>query len=295
MQFDKIGHRLGIGVRTGDQTLETTNRGRPVKGDEVILERKHRGGVDRFADENTLDKLATFREAKNLGQGPGRGIAFKAFNRPRAQDKHAMCRLATQNFLPAEGGHIKLVPGQILRKGSRGGIADGKPLTVSLDPIAIRHAHTRGGAVPGKDDIVVRIDTGQINNLAVFGGLDRRVEFKLFHHIGDPARAKAFPSEHFNRAFAQQVPHGHFDRARIRGGYNADPVISGDAEDVACALDRGFQLGLADGGTMAAAQGRISELIKRKCGDFGTGARRETRICRPRCRSINSHECYPFR
>ena len=45
-----------------------------------------------------------------------------------------------------------------LREGRRGGVADGQALAVGGDPVAIRHAHARGGAVPGEDHVAVEID-----------------------------------------------------------------------------------------------------------------------------------------
>ena len=206
-----------------------------------------------------------------------------------------MRRFAAQHFLPGEGGHIELVPGQVHREGRRGGIANRQAGAVVGNPVAIGNAHARGGAIPGKHDIVVEIDRSEIDDLAIIGGFDVCVDLELFHDIRDPTRAKAFPGQHLDLALAQKRPQRHLDRTGIRRGNNADLVIGGDAQHLTRAFDRGLQLVLANGGTVAAAQRGIGELFERECGGFGAGARGKTRICRPRCRLLSSHQCYPYR
>ncbi|MEM9319484.1 MAG: phosphoserine transaminase, partial [Pseudomonadota bacterium] len=43
--------------------------------------------------KDALDQLATFSQAEDLWQRPGRSIAFQPLNRARAEDQHAMCGL----------------------------------------------------------------------------------------------------------------------------------------------------------------------------------------------------------
>ena len=45
-----------------------------------------------------------------------------------------------------------------LREGGRGGVADRQALAVRGDPVAVRHAHAGGGAVPGEDHVAVEVD-----------------------------------------------------------------------------------------------------------------------------------------
>ncbi len=214
-----------------------------------------------------------------------------------------MRRFAAQHLLPREGRHIQLVPRQVHRKGRRGGIAERQTRAVSGDRIAIGHAHAGGGAVPCEADVVVIVQRGHVDDLAVFGGVNLRFDFQLFDHIGDPACAEGFPSNHLSRAFAQERPHGHLECAGVRGGHDADAVIRRHAEHLAGGLDCLKQLGLAGCGTVAAAQWCVRQLGQIECGDFGAGAGRETRICRygnrfrvrARCRLCNSHLCYPLR
>ncbi len=201
-----------------------------------------------------------------------------------------MGRFAAQNLLPREGGHIQLVPRQVHRKGGRGRVTDGEAVAVVGDPVAVGHAHARGGAVPGEDNVVVLgVDAREINDLAVLSDLGLCVDFQLLDHVSYPARAERLPCQHLDFACAQHRPHGHFHRAGVRRGNDTDFVIGGDVQNFAGGFDRLFQLCLANSGTVRAAQGRISQLIKRESRVLGTGARRKTRIGRTRCRSFDSH------
>ena len=55
----------------------------------------------------------------------------------------------------------------VLREGGRGRVADRQPFAVGGDPVAVRHAHAGGRAVPGEDDVALEIDLGEIGQLAV--------------------------------------------------------------------------------------------------------------------------------
>ena len=126
-----------------------------------------------------------------------------------------MRAFAAQHLLPAECGHIQLVPRQVHRESGRGGIANRQALAVCRDRIAIRQAAARCGAVPCEHDIAVEIDRCEINNLAIRRDLDLGIQLELFDGIGYPAFAKAFPCQHFHRARTKQCPHCHLDRAGI--------------------------------------------------------------------------------
>ena len=206
-----------------------------------------------------------------------------------------MCCFAAHNFLPREGYNIQFVPSQILCKRSRGRVTDGQTSAVCRDEIAVRYAYARSGAVPCEHNVVVKVHFGEINDFAVFSGVNVGFDFQLFHNVGDPASAEGFPSDHFSRAFAQQRPHSHFNRAGVGRRNDADVVVSRDAQNFTGVFDGCFQLFFADSCAVRAAQRRISKLVQRKGGDFGAWARRKTRIGRTRCRSFDSHRCYPLR
>ena len=48
-----------------------------------------------------------------------------------------------------------------------------RPAALGRDPVAVGHAHARGGAVPGEQHVAVEIDLGEIGQPAVLG-LDAR-------------------------------------------------------------------------------------------------------------------------
>ena len=113
-----------------------------------------------------------------------------------------------------------------------------RPCAVGRDGIAIRQAAARGGAVPGEHHVGIEIDGREINDLAIGRHLDHGVQLQLLDHIGDPAFAKAFPGQHFDRAGTQQRPHRHFDRAGVGTGDDADAVIGRHAQNFAGQVNR---------------------------------------------------------
>ena len=161
--------------------------------------------------------------------------------------------------------------------------------------VAVGHAHAGGGAVPCEADVVVVIECGHIDDMAVVGGVHCGVDLELFDNIGDPARAKAFPGHHFGRAFAQAATTWPSRRRRCRrrarcrsGSPRARPEFRGS--------DRWLrQFGFTNGRTVRAAQGRVSKIGQFPCGGFGAGAGGKTRVCRPRCRLRHYHVWYPYR
>ena len=127
-----------------------------------------------------------------------------------------MTALAAQNLLPGEGGDIELGEVHVLRKSGRRGVADGEALAISRDEVGIRNAHARRGAVPGKDDVTVEIDGGEIRQEAVIGvELADIGKLQLLHHIGDPAGAKAFPGEHVDARVRRAATTWPFQRRPV--------------------------------------------------------------------------------
>ena len=166
---------------------------------------------------------------KIFGKRPGRNVALQPLDRAGSEDQHAVAALPAQHLLPGVGGDIDLVPGQVLRERRRGRVADGEARAVVGDPVAVRHTHARGRAVPGEDDVARHVDRREIGEPAIIGPRDGRVELQLLDHVGHPALAEAFPGEQGDRARPEQAPQGHLDRAGIGGGHDADAVAGGHA------------------------------------------------------------------
>ena len=66
------------------------------------------------------------------------------------------------------------VPGQVLSEGGGGGVAEGEPLAVGGDPVAIGDAGAGGGAVPGEADVGVLAHLREVGQRAVVGAVSTR-------------------------------------------------------------------------------------------------------------------------
>ena len=165
-----------------------------------------------------------------------------------------MCALTAQNLLPGEGRYIELVPRHVISKHGGGRIVEGQSFAVVRDPVAIGNARTRGGSVPGEDDVIAEIDRRQIGNFAIGRIQDGGVQLELFVDIGNPTFTEAFPRKHRDRPCAEHRPHRHFDGAGVRTGHNADPVRIGHLQHFAHQVDGKLQTRLADLGAVRAAQ-----------------------------------------
>ena len=98
-----------------------------------------------------------------------------------------------------------------------------RPLRSARDPIAVRHAHAGGRAVPGEHHVAVEIDLDEIGQLAV--RRDQRadvLELELLDDVGDPVAAERLPGEHIDAARAEQRPERHLHRAGVRGRHDRD-------------------------------------------------------------------------
>ena len=73
-----------------------------------------------------------------------------------------------------------------------------RPSRSACDPVGVRHAHARGRAVPGEDDVGGRIDLGEIRAVRHRApSIDGHVlELELLGDVGDPAFAEGFPGQH---------------------------------------------------------------------------------------------------
>ena len=187
-----------------------------------------------------------------------------------------MRSLATKHFLPAIGDHIKLVPSQILRESSRGGVTDGQALAVSVNPVTIRHTNTRGGAVPGEDNVAGEIDLRQIRQLTIASLKHTHiVQLQLLGNIRRPASTKAFPNKDIRAACAEQRPKRHFNRARVGCRNDADAIVRRHIEHLTRQIDRLLQLCLANFCTVGATQWCVGQAFKRPARTLRAWARRE--------------------
>lgn len=139
-----------------------------------------------------------------------------------------MRTLAAQHLLPREGRDIDLVPRQVIGEHRAGRVGEGQALAVVGDPVAVGHAHARGGAVPGEEDVVRPVDRIQVRDLAVIGAQDGGIELQLLDRVGHPALTEAFPGERGDGAGAEHGPHRHLERAGVGAGDDADAVGVGE-------------------------------------------------------------------
>ena len=164
---------LALASARACSAFQSADRFRPVERVEIVLHAQHRGRVDGLALEDAFVELAALGHAKDFRQRPGRRVAFEPRDGARRQDQHAVRGFAAQRLLPGEGGDIELWPIERLRERGRGRVADRKSGAIGGNPVGIGHAHARGGAVPGEDDVACRIDAGQIGQFAIAGARAR--------------------------------------------------------------------------------------------------------------------------
>ena len=222
----------GIGVGALAQDLEAADALRPVERHQIILDAQHGRRVDRLARENAGIELAALRHAEDLRQRPGRHMRLEPLDRARRQDDDAMGPLAAQHLLPGERHDIELGEIERLREGGRGRIANGQALPVGRNPVGVRHAHARCGAVPGEDHIMAEIDAGQIGKLAIGRLQDARIlELQLLDDIADPAFAKTFPGQKVDAGGRRAATTGPFRprpyRRRAQCRSDGCPVLPG--------------------------------------------------------------------
>ncbi len=191
-----------------------------------------------------------------------------------------MGRFAAKAFLPGIGHDIELGPFNVLREGSRGRIADNDTVRVRLDPVCIRHAHTRGRAVPSEDDVRIIARLGEIRQLAIVGAVCLTLrQLQLLGGIGDPVLAEAFPGEHVHGLCAQHGPHAHLDGTGIRRGHDRHAIIVRNTENGFRPVNRGFQLLLRITGTVRAAKSGGFKFFEGKSGTLCSRTGRKVRAC----------------
>ena len=195
---------------------------------------------------------------------------------------------AAQHLLPRECHDIELVPGQLHRKGGRGRVADGQAFTGIGNPVAIRHFHAAGGAVPHKHRVMGGIVLRHVRQLAV-GRLEgaRILDLELLDRVGHPVFGKAFPGEQVDGARTQQRPQRHFHRAGIRCRDDAAAIAFGKVEQLLGAVDRIRKLGFAGFGAVGASHQRALQGFMRPSRPLGAGSGRKKRPRRTHSRTNN--------
>ena len=83
------------------------------------------------------------------------------------------------------------------------------------------------------------------------------IEFQLLDHICHPAFSEALPGEHVHGPGAKQGPQRHLHGAGVRRRHDADAVILGHPKEHTGLVDGLLELGLAELGSVGAAQGRV--------------------------------------
>ena len=169
-----------------------------------------------------------------------------------------------------------------------------RPSRVALIQSRVRHAHARGGAVPGEDDVGLRIDLGEVGDLTVSRvELGDVLELQFLDDVADPALAEGFPGERGDGPRTEHRPQRHLDRAGIGGRHDADAIIGGHFEHFARQIDRELELGLADLRAMRTAERCVLEILGIPSGALGAGAGGKMRHVRPRSGLRYSHRL-PF-
>ena len=277
--LDEVVDDLGVAGRPGVQGFQAALRFRPVEGDEIVFGAEQRGGVDGRTLEHGLVQLAVLHEAEQLGQRARGRVGLQPLHGARGEDEHAVRGLPAQHFLPGIGDDIELVPLQRLGEGGRGGVADRDSITLGADPVRVRHAHAGRGAVPGEDDVAIRLRGGQVRQLAIFA-LERAqiIQIQLFDGVGDPVLAEGLPREDVHAALPQHGPHGQLHRAGVGTGDDGDAVRVRHLQHLARAVDGALELGLGRGRAVIAAQRGVLQLRQGPALRLARWAGRKARI-----------------
>ena len=83
--------------------------------------------------------------------------------------------------------------GMSAAKMPEGGVADRQAGPIFGDPVGVRHAHARGGAVPGEHDVGRPVDLGEVRQRAI-GRLEHGgVQLQLLELRRSPSLRRSFP------------------------------------------------------------------------------------------------------
>ena len=264
--------RVGAALQLG----QPADRLAPFQGVEIVLHAQHGRGVDRRALKDVEGDLAALGHAEEFRHRPGGRIAFQPGDRAGREDQHAVRALAAHGLLPGESHHIELGEGQVLGEGGRGRVADGHAFAGIRNKVAVRDTDARGGAVPGEDQVLLRIDLGQVRQLAVGGVQHLDVgQFQLLGDVRHPVLAEGFEGQQLHGPRAQHRPHGHLDGAGVRARDDADQIVGRDLQHLAGAVDGFLQPRLAQLGAVRAAENGAVQIFRFPSGSLGARAGRE--------------------
>ena len=199
---------------------------RPVQRVEIVLDAQHRRRVDGLAFEDAVVELAALGHAEDLRQRPGRLVALQPRHRARADRISMPCAASPPSaFCQEKVTTSSLAQSSFCANAAEVASQMVRPSRSAVIQSAFGHAHARGGAVPGEDDVGGRIDLGEIGDFAIAGvQLGDVLELQLLDDVGDPAFAEGFPGERGRRAArraattAPSRPRRYRTPARCRSG-----------------------------------------------------------------------------
>ena len=157
-------------------------------------------GLVAFASH--LEEIALVRARKAMQGGLDRlprlaRLHSDKVNSSSEQDWIPIQALNIGDNVEIRSGEVVPVDGVII---DGNGDIDRAQLTGEPIPVGV----SKGDNVEAsKANVFVKIDCAEINDIAVICDAHACIQLQLFHRIGDPTGPKAFPSQHFNRAFAQ--------------------------------------------------------------------------------------------
>lgn len=107
---DPVGDGLVVVVGALDESGESADFLGPLEAVEGVLDAEHGDGVDGGSFEDSLDELAAFGHAEDLGHGPRGRVVFEAFDGAWAEGDHAVGGFAAHDLLPGPGDDVELLP-----------------------------------------------------------------------------------------------------------------------------------------------------------------------------------------
>ena len=143
-----------------------------------------------------------------------------------------MTSLSTQRLLPGKCGYITGSPGHAHRKHCAGGVNQGEAFSSAGDGRVVRHEDTRGGAVPRHHHVAIKVNSGEIRQLAVGTRVLSHAQLQLLRRVNVPVLTEGLEVNTVHVALAQQVPHGHLESAGVAASDDGDFVVDGQLKRV---------------------------------------------------------------
>ena len=151
----QFGDGLALASARAHQRRQAADRFRPLQRVERVLDAQHRRRVDGFALENAFVELAALGRGGRSSAAARPACRLSSRSTARGDSTSMPCAASPPStFCQDQVTTSSLAQSNALGEDRRGGVADGEALAVRRDPVAVRHAHARGGAVPGEDHVV---------------------------------------------------------------------------------------------------------------------------------------------